>query len=214
MKVTILSSSVEHPVNAYLARWAESHQYAHEIDLVRNKADLRGGDILFLISCTEIINRAERDAYKKVLVIHASDLPRGRGWSPHVWQIIEGKEEIILSLLEAEDKVDSGDIWKKLSVRIPRHALFDEINHLIFEAELALMDHAMACFQAIKPSQQDPTITATYYPKRTPNDSRIDPKRSIESQFNLIRVCDPDRYPAFFDLHGNKYIIRLEKSDE
>lgn len=214
MKVTILCSSAEHPVNAYLVRWVESHQYAHEIDLVRDKAELCGGDILFLISCTEIINKADRGAYKKVLVIHASDLPRGRGWSPHVWQIIEGKEEIVLSLLEAEDKVDSGDIWKKLSVHIPKHALFDEINYLIFEAELALMDHAMACFQAIKPSPQDSTITATHYPKRTPSDSRIDPEQSIASQFNLIRVCDPDRYPAFFELYGHKYRIRLEKSDE
>jgi methionyl-tRNA formyltransferase len=214
MKITILCSSNEHPVNAYLAQWVESHQHAHDIDVVRNKTDLIGGDILFLISCTEIISNADRCAFKNVLVIHASDLPHGRGWSPHVWQIIEGKEEIVLSMLEAEDKVDTGDIWEKLSVRIPKHALFDEINHLIFEAELALMDHAIASFLANEPVPQDPTITATYYPKRTPNHSRVDVKKSIESQFNLIRVCDPDLYPAFFDLHGHRYRLRLEKLDE
>ena len=214
MKITILCSSNKHPVNAYLEQWVKSYQHAHEIDVVRNKTDLSGGDILFLISCTEIISDADRCAFKNVLVIHASDLPHGRGWSPHVWQIIEGKEEIVLSMLEARDMVDSGDIWKKLSVFIPKNALYDEINQLIFDAELSLIDHAIASFHANQPVPQDPTISATYYPKRTPKDSRIDPKQSIESQFNLIRVCDPDRYPAFFDLHGQRYRLRLEKSDE
>lgn len=214
MRITILCSSAEHPVNDYLERWAERQKKEHVVDLVRCKADLPGGDILFLISCNEIIKQNDRNAYKKVLVIHASDLPKGRGWSPHIWQIIEGKEEITVTLLEAEDKVDSGDIWSQQLLRIPCDALWDEINQLIFEAEIKLMDCAVDNFYDIKPYPQKSVIEPTYYPKRTPNDSRIDPKLDIKSQFDLIRVCDPDRYPAFFELHGHKYIIRLEKADE
>ena len=74
---------------------------------------LAGGEILFLVSCNEIIGKDVRDRYMATLVIHASDLPKGRGWSPHIWQIIEGKKEIMVSLLEAEDAVDSGAIWAK-----------------------------------------------------------------------------------------------------
>jgi methionyl-tRNA formyltransferase len=55
---------------------------------------------------------------------------------------------------------------------------------------------------------------AARYPRRTPNDSRVNPEQSIRSQFDLIRVCDPDRYPAFFELYGHKYIIRVEKSSD
>lgn len=29
---------------------------------------------------------------------------------------------------------------------------------------------------------------------------------------DLIRICDPDRFPAYFELHGHKYNIRLEKA--
>lgn len=214
MKITILCTPEDHPVNAYLAGWIALHQGVHEITLIRNRTDLSGGDVLFLISCNEIISKQDRNLYKKVLVIHASDLPEGRGWSPHVWQIIAGKEEIVLSLLEAEDRVDSGDIWKKVTVSIPKHAVFREINQLIFEAELALMDYALACFHTIEPRPQGVAILATSYPRRTPNDSRINPEQSIRSQFDLIRVCDPDRYPAFFELYGHKYIIRVEKSSD
>lgn len=185
---------------------------AHQIDLVRSKSELSQGDLLFLISCSEIATEADRRLYSKTLVIHASDLPRGRGWSPHIWQIIGGATVLTLTLLEAANKVDSGAIWKKLEVNVSKDALWDEINHAVFDAELKLMDFAVENFGAIEPQAQSTFIEPTYHPKRAPADSKVDPAKSIEEQFNLIRVCDPDRFPAYFELHGHKYLIRLEKA--
>lgn len=198
-------------MNAYLEKWIRNVNSKHDVELVRSKTDLTGGDILFLISSGEIIDSDTRSNYAKTLVIHASDLPLGRGWSPHIWQILEGATEISISLLEAEDGVDSGDIWEKLTVHISSGALWSEINHIIFEAELKLMNIAIKQFEIMVPKPQSPLKSATYYPRRIPSDSKLDPKMSIEDQFNLMRVCDPDRFPAYFDLHGERYIIRLEK---
>lgn len=184
------------------------------MELVRNKGDLSGGDILFLISCSEIVNKTDRLAYSVSLVIHASDLPNGRGWSPHIWQIIEGRSEITLSLLEAEDKVDSGRIWKKIKLKIPKYILWDEINALLFTGEIDLINYAVEKFDNVTPQQQDKNIEPSYYPKRTPLDSQIDPLASLESQFDKIRVCDPIRFPAFFELNGHRYTIKLEKVNE
>lgn len=214
MRISFLCSDKQHPVNEYLLKWIEQQQVAHQIELVRNKSELAGGDILFLISCSEIVGAAERTAYRATLVLHASDLPRGRGWSPHIWSLIEGSDEIILSLLEAEDKVDSGRVWKKLNVAIPKHALWDEINARLFEAEIVLIDFAVSEFEQVCPTEQDDSIEATYYPRRTPADSQIDPSQSIASQFDRIRVCDPNRFPAFFELHGKKYKMILERIDD
>lgn len=185
----------------------------HQVELVRKKSELSGGDILFLISCSEIVGSADRSAYRATLVLHASDLPRGRGWSPHIWQLIEGAGEITLSLLEAEDKVDSGRIWKKLKFPVPKHALWDEINARLFDAEIELIDFAVSEFEQIRPTAQDLTIEPSYYARRTPTDSQVDPSQSIASQFDRIRVCDPNRFPAFFELHGKKYKLILEKID-
>ncbi|WPJ97330.1 formyltransferase family protein [Coraliomargarita algicola] len=210
MKISILCSDATHPVNAYLNQWISSHAM-HEVALMRRRDELDSGDLLFLISCSEIIDREVRDRFKKVLVIHASDLPLGRGWSPHVWQIVEGSENVCVTLLEAEDHIDSGDIWNKIWVAIPVDALWTEINDIIFEAECSLMDYAVENFHSIKPTQQNRSIPPTYYPKRTPADSELDPQKSIADQFDLIRVCDPDRFPAYFSLRGSEYIIRLER---
>lgn len=214
MRISLLCSSESHPVNQYLKKWISANQDIHDIELVRRTSDLSGGEILFLISCTEIVNAEDRAAYRTTLVLHASELPKGRGWSPHVWRILEGAEDITISLLEAEDKVDSGRIWKAMKVKIPKHALWDEINESLFEAELQLIDFAITHYDRVNPAVQDPLITPTYYRARTPLDSQIDPMKSIAEQFDVIRVCDPNRFPAFFDLHGQKYKIVLEKLDD
>ncbi len=211
MKISIACSNAAHPVNEYLLKWIDRNSASHTIELVRRKRDLSGGDILFLVSCGEIISAADRASYGASLVLHASDLPRGRGWSPHIWDIAAGATHITLSLLEAEDKVDSGKLWNQIRIPVPPTALWNEINHLLFTAEVELMDFAVRSFGEIAPYSQPSPAEATYLRQRTAEDSRIDAHKSIADQFDLIRVCDPSRYPAFFDHRGQRYSLRLEK---
>jgi methionyl-tRNA formyltransferase len=201
-------------VNAYLDAWIGENAGRHEIELVRRKADLTGGDILFLVSCAEIVRDVDRAPYRACLVLHASDVPRGRGWNPHIWDIIAGAEFVTLSLLEAADQVDSGRIWKKLRIDIPKHALWNEINAALFEAEIEMIAFAVENLDTVRPSEQDMSFEPTYHRRRNPSDSQIDPHKSIAEQFDRIRVCDPNRFPAFFDLHGHRYKLILEKADE
>jgi methionyl-tRNA formyltransferase len=214
MKITLLCSDVKHPVNAYLKAWMDTQQGVHEVELVQKKSDLAGGEILFLVSCSEIIDAKVRDMYLATLVLHASDLPKGRGWSPHIWEIVNGAEAITLTLLEAEDKVDSGRIWQKLAIPVPKNALWNEINHLLFGAEVELINFAVQNFGTASPTFQEASENASYYPKRTPADSRIDVNKSIAEQFDLIRICDPNRFPAYFEHLGFRYTLKLEKTHE
>ena len=212
MNISILITSKEHPVNTYIDKWVEKNNN-HQIYIIHSKEELTSGDILFLISCSDIVPKLERDKFKKTLIIHASDLPHGRGWSPHVWEIINGATDITLSLLEAEDKVDTGDIWNKISVHIPKTTLFNEINELIFNSELTLMDFAIENYNAIEPKKQ-PNSDSTYWPKRSPKNSLIDINKTLSDQFDLIRVCDSKRFPAYFYKEGVRFNIVIEKNNE
>lgn len=214
MKITILCSSSLHPINVWLNNWIAENEKLHQIDLVRSKNEITQGDILFLISCSEIISDTVKENFRKTLVIHASKLPHGRGWSPHVWQLLEGQEELTVSLLEAEEQVDSGDIWQQLKIKIPKHALFDEINSILFDAEISLMNFAVSNIDTVKPKPQSEDINPTYYSKRLPKDSEISPELSITEQFNKIRISDPERFPTFFYLHGKKFKLIVEKMDD
>ena len=211
MKISILCSDQAHPVYSVLQQWAAIHRSEHDVRIVTQKADLQPSDILFLISCHEVICKADREQHGVVLVVHASDLPLGRGWSPHVWQVIEGKTSIVVSLLEAEDKVDTGKIWYKIRVNLPKHLVYDEINQQIFDATMQLMDYAIHNKGSVVPEEQDNSLQPTYFRKRTPEDSELDTDASIASQFDKMRVADPERYPAYFKIHDHVYTIRIEK---
>lgn len=211
MKISILCSDPNHPVNNSLQAWmGDMSLKGHTAKLVFDKAELQGGDVLFLVSCGQMIRDTERQKYKATLVLHASDLPKGRGWSPHVWSILGGANQITVSLLEASEPVDSGAIWLKTKFALEGHELLPEINAKLFSAELSLMTQAVENFEAIRPIVQvgDP---GPYMPKRLPADSQLDPAKTIAEQFDLLRVVDSQRYPAFFNYRGKRYLIRIEK---
>ena len=165
---------------------------------------------MFLISCNQIVKEDVRARYRHTLVIHASDLPHGRGWSPLVWTVLEGKPTVTVTLLEADDKVDTGAIWAQRRFELQGHELLSEINQRLFDIEFELMDHAMEHGAAIIPRAQA-AESVSYYPRRFPKDSRVDPYKSIAEQFDQLRASDDARFPAFFDFRGHRYELRLTK---
>ena len=213
MRIDLLCTSLTHPVVPALRRWIATQEGTHDLRLIHDKSELADGDILYLVSCSQLIGREDRARYAHVLVLHASDLPHGRGWSPHVWDILAGKEELAVSLLTAEDKVDTGAIWAKRRFGVPRHALHDEINDLLFQAELDLMDRGIEMVAAGVAPVPQPVEGGSFHPRRIPEDSRLDPTRSLAALFNEIRVADPDRFPAFFEMHGHTYVVTLKKRE-
>lgn len=211
-RVDVVCSDPEHGVNAWLEGWVSRQAPTDDVAVHRRAADLQGGDFLFLVSCTEIVRREVRDRYRHCLVLHGSDLPEGRGWSPVVWQVLEGRSEFTVSLLVAEDEVDSGDVWARHRFAVPPDAVAREINARVFDAELALMTWALENCDRSRPEPQDGV--PTYYPRRTPADSTLDAERSLSDQFDLLRVSDPDRYPARVQVRGRWFTLRLSPQDD
>lgn len=214
MKISILCTDQNHPVVARVQDWMNAMSAkGHATSLFFDKGDLCGGDILFLVSCSQMIRDAEREKYKATLVLHASDLPKGRGWSPYIWSILNGADQITVCLLEASEPVDSGLVWSKTVFSLDGNELLPEINAKLFDAELRLMTQAVEQFEMIKPMPQigDP---GPYMTKRTPADSRLDPQKSIAEQFDLLRVADSQRFPAFFDYRGARFLLKIEKVEQ
>ena len=211
MKIEIINTNPNHPINPYLKRLKTRIEPNHSVSIVRSPEQVTSGELLFLVSCSEIVDRNILGKFKHTLVLHASDLPKGRGWSPHIWELLHGADKITVSLLDAAAAVDSGDIYRKMTIDIPKTALWKEINDLLFTAEIQLIELAIQNFGNLQKYPQNSDIEATHYRKRDPKDSEINPNKSISEQFDLIRVCDPNRFPAVFYLRGETYKIILEK---
>ncbi len=214
MKIDVVCSDPNHPVMPYLNEWRQAPgNQVHEIQMVHDVNVVTGGDIMFLVSCSQMVGEVIKKQYRHCLVLHASDLPRGRGWSPYIWNILQGDSELTVCVLEASLPVDSGDVWLRKHFPLQGHELLPEIHALLFAAEISLMDEVIARLPDIRPVQQDASKASTY-PRRTPEDSRLDPDKSIAEQFDLLRVVDTERFPAFFEFRGQRYKLTIKKDNE
>ena len=201
MKIAVLTSSES---------WFVS--YAHKIpkeiqaDVYYSHNDIQNCyDIVFILSYFKLVPSNFLKKHKHNLVVHESDLPQGKGWAPLFWQILEGKNEITITLFEAVEKADAGDIYLQDKIVLSGYELHDEIREIQAQKTIELCKR----FLTEKPQPRPQKGKSSYYPKRTPLDSKLDINKSIKEQFNLLRIVDNDHYPAFFEIDGHRYVLKI-----
>jgi methionyl-tRNA formyltransferase len=159
-----------------------------------------------------MVPSAVRQRFQHVLVVHESDLPEGRGWSPLTWQILDGADHIPVTLIEAAGAVDSGPVFAQRWITFGGHELIDELRAAQAEVTHALCRAFVDDYPDSAAQGREQTGEATYYPRRRPAHSELDPERSLAEQFNQLRVADNDRYPAFFEWHGQRYVLQIGRA--
>lgn len=173
-------------------------------------AETSNQDIVFILGYTKILGPEFLKKNKLNLVVHESDLPLGRGFSPVQWQILEGKTKISICLIEASEPVDSGDVVFKSSFTLGGHELYDEIR----------LKQAAGTFKAISDflgAYPDFTRTkqagkGSLYPRRRPKDGELDVDKSVRDQFNLLRIGNNEDWPSYFCIDGHEYVLKIFKT--
>lgn len=188
-------------------------QHHHRVFTTHRIEEIDEGDLLFILSFSEILPEEVLHRHKHNLVVHESDLPKGKGWSPLSWQVLEGRNNITISLFEATCQVDSGAIYLQDVIELDGSELIDEIRELQAEKTLNLCMNFIVEYPQSVLWGRIPDGEATYYRKRTPKDSLLDINKSIAEQLNLLRIVDNERYPAHFFYRGVKYIIKIYKEE-
>ncbi|MEZ5692073.1 MAG: formyltransferase family protein [Rickettsiales bacterium] len=209
MKVQLL---VDNP-NSWMLPYAQNindelNKSNINCSLILSNDKVEQGDILILLSCEKIFRDYSKNKHN--LVIHESNLPQGKGWSPMTWQILEGKNNVTITIFEADDKIDSGEIYFQENVVLTGLELIDEIREKQAKVTYSLIKKFISAYPDIKSEHQEGE--ESYYKKRTPEDSRLDIDKTIDQQFNLLRIVDNDRYPAYFVKNGTKYKIKIFKA--
>ena len=165
--------------------------------------------IVFVLSYTKILEKDFIKKNKKVLIIHPSNLPKDKGFAPVQNQILRNKKLIYICLLEAAEKVDSGPIIYRDTFLILGHELSDQIRSKQALASFKLIGKFLKYFPKIRAYKQKGT--SSFNKRRDPEDSELNINKTIKSQFNLLRICYNDNYPAFFRHKKNTYFIKIFK---
>jgi UDP-2,4-diacetamido-2,4,6-trideoxy-beta-L-altropyranose hydrolase len=209
-KIVIASdhdSWINHFIHPLYLSWLTD---GHRVQWIHRVTDAQPADMCFFIGCGQIAPLTLLHANKSNLVVHESDLPQGRGWSPLSWQILEGKNSIAVTLMEASPKVDAGRIYFQNRIEFVGTELVGELRAAQAAATIELCRKFVANYPGVLQQGREQTGESTYYKRRRPDDSRVDVEKSIAEQFNLLRVVDNERYPAFFEIKGRKYKLVIK----
>ena len=169
---------------------------------------IKPGCILFILGYTKKISKKIIDKTLISLVCHESDLPKGRGFAPIQWQIIkENKSVFPICLIKINEKLDSGNIILKRKFTIKKTDLYEKIRRKQALATKKIIKEFLNAFP--KYNEVIQVGSASYYRRRTKKDSLINVNKSIAEQFNLLRICNNNEWPAFFSYKNKKYKILI-----
>ncbi len=135
-------------------------------------------------------------------------LPKGRGRSPLNWAIIENRSRFILHQMVVKAGVDDGDVF---DFEVFDITPFDDIRTLYYKIKIlskrmllrslpGLLEGALV----LRPQRGEPS----YYPKRSPEDGRIDwENMDVWEIHNFIRAQTQPYPGAFARLKDADYTI-------
>ncbi|MBF0254238.1 MAG: methionyl-tRNA formyltransferase [Candidatus Omnitrophica bacterium] len=181
----------------------------HSVVLCRSFRQIPRGDIAFFLGCERIVPSAVLKRNTHNIVVHPSRLPKGRGFSPLAWQILEGRNRIPITLFEAVKEVDAGPVYLRDEIKLKGHELNDQIKAAQGQKTVELVLKFIRRYPRWHGQAQKGK--PTFYARRGAEDCRLDPHASFASQFDKLRVADNERYPAFFRYRGRKYILKIFK---
>jgi methionyl-tRNA formyltransferase len=209
MRIAILVNNPASWAVPYADQLAARLARDHDVVRCERNEDIPNGDCAFLLSCSRIVPKSILDRNTHNIVIHASDLPRGKGFAPSTWQVLEGKNEIPVTCFEAVEDLDAGPVYARDVILLDGTELHDEIRMKLWSACERLIDITIASFPSLQGVPQQ-GISTTYH-RRTREHDQLDPEKTIAEQFNALRVAKNDEYPAWFSYRGKRYTLKIDE---
>lgn len=135
--------------------------------------------------------------------VHFSALPKYRGGSPLVWQIINGEPEVGLSLFSFAEGIDEGPIWAQRLIPLgPDEAVGDVLARLEALSVDVLAEHVPRILSGDASARPQDPGGATYCASRAPGDGEIHWEWPARSVHDFIRAQSRP-YPGAFTYAGD-----------
>lgn len=145
-----------------------------------------------------------------VLNAHAGDLPRYRGNAAPNWAIINGEDEVVLTVHRMSEEIDAGPLVRQSRVPITEETYLQEIYEAMRTRFPELFAESLSGLEdgtiTLQPQPDDPTAVLRGYP-RVPKDSEIDWTQSATEIHRLIRASAEPLFGAYTYLGTEKLTI-------
>lgn len=141
----------------------------------------------------------------KVLNVHASFLPKYRGRHPLNWALLNDEKEVGVTVHLVGEELDAGDILLQKAIPLKDNDDLAIIRKKVHSIGAGLVVEVLKKIEALKPLPQK-RGAVSYAPKRTPEDGRIDWKKSAREIFCLVRAAGAPG-PGAFAYRGKRKLI-------
>ena len=143
-----------------------------------------------------------------VIGSHPTKLPKYRGRAPIPWTILKKLSNSALTFFYIEEGIDNGDILDQKEFLIDQNddaeSLYLKITHL---GKQMIIENLPKIEQGTgNKIKQEPSLFIENWPKRTPDDGRIDWSQNSENVQTLIRASTHP-YPGAFSFYNKSRII-------
>lgn len=140
--------------------------------------------------------------------IHGALLPEYRGANPMQWALLNGATETGVTMHHMTAECDAGDIIAQRRVPILFTDTWRDVLARIAEAtEPLLSEELPRLLSGACPRQPQDESTARRYPRRRPEDGRIDWRWSVLHIYNLIRALVRPHPGAFYGDGPNRIVL-------
>ena len=182
----------------------------YDISFHKNPNLVKKFEIVFVLGFTRILGVDFLSRNKICMVIHESNLPKGRGFSPVQWQILANKNTFTNCLILMNRGIDSGEIVLKNKIVLDGSELYEEIRKKQAKKTIDLVKKFLKTYPKFKVKKQKGR--ATYFRKRSKEDSELNINKSIKKQFNLMRIANNEKWPLYFKYRNKTYFLKINKT--
>lgn len=137
--------------------------------------------------------------------VHGSLLPRYRGRAPVNWAVANGETETGATLHVMTSRADAGDIVDQEAVPIGPDDTAIDVQRRVTKAAVRVLTRRLPQLETgTAPRIPQDESRATKFPRRTPEDGRIDWSKSAKQVHDLVRAVTHPYPGAFTDIFGGK----------
>lgn len=142
--------------------------------------------------------------------VHDALLPRYGGFAPLNWALVNGEQEVGVTAHFMNEEFDMGDIVLQWPVAVGARDTATDLFRKTIDLFAPITLEALRMIGSGRTdwTKQDPA-EATFFHKRSAEDSRIDWRQPAISIANLVRA-QSDPYPNAFSYHGEQRIRVLD----
>lgn len=173
-------------------------------------------DVLISLGWPWLISNEIIHSVKYAVNVHPTLLPKYRGFRSGAYILLNNEKESGVTVHMLTEKMDAGEIICQKSFPL---SVFDTPKSLKRKTSMIECGVVVEAIEKIENdevkliSQNESEATEFNY-VRTPKDSFIDWNKPLKDLYNEIRACDPENYPAFFYVNGEKVCIQLYRPDK